>query len=159
MSTLPYKNYEIAITAETKYLYGDRITIKQSYEGGWSTLKGENYTLTLNVTVRELIENSLKELGAPLLKPIEINYANKIGSYAIAILQCSARQSLEYWMKILDKVQRYGIPIFVEWTGDTDVTPEEMGYYLGKVLAKMNVFLATKEPLDIIRILREEWGL
>jgi len=98
-----------------------------------------------------------REVRAPLLKSIEINYADKIGLYAVAVLQCSARRALEYWMKILDKVREYGIPVFVEWTGDTDVAPEEMGQYIGRALAKMNVFPATEKPLDIVKIVEEEW--
>ena len=53
----------------------------------------------------------------------------------------------------------HGIPIFVMWTGNANVTPKEMDAYVGGILAKMNVFLATREPIDVVKILREEWGI
>jgi len=58
----------------------------------------------------------------------------------------------------VESVREYGIPIFVVWTGSTDVTPEGMGAYIGRILAKMNVFLATEKPVDVVRIIKEEWG-
>jgi len=106
-------------------------------------------------SLKELVLNSLRELGAPVLD-VEVRYGEGIGLYTLAILDCGARQALEYWLKIMDKVRDRGIPVFVVWTGNVDVTPEEMGAYIGKVLARMNVFLATREPLDIVKILREE---
>jgi len=59
----------------------------------------------------------------------------------------------------VDSVREYGVPVFVVWTGGTDVTPEELGAYMGRILAKMNVFLATEKPVDVVRIIKEEWGL
>lgn len=110
------------------------------------------------VSLKEIVMDSLRELGA-LVLDVEIRYGESIGLYALAILDCDARQALEYWLKIVDSVREYNIPVFITWTGNTDVTPEEMGTYIGKVLARMNVFLATEEPLDIVKIIEEEWGL
>ncbi len=111
-----------------------------------------------NGSLKKLVLDSLRKLGAPVLD-VEIRYGEGIGLYALAILNCGARQALEYWLKIADSVRDYNIPIFVVWRGNIDVTPEEMGAYIGRMLAKMNVFLATREPLDIVKILREEWGI
>ncbi len=120
----------------------------------------ESKSYALDITkpsrsLKELIEDSLKKLGAPLLKT-ETGYADKIGLYITVTLQCSARQALELWIKILDNVQEYGIPIFVEWTGELDVAPDEMGQYIGKAFAKMGLFLVTEKPLDIAKIIEEE---
>jgi len=112
----------------------------------------------LAVPLKEIVANALKGLGAPVLN-VEVRYNEGTGLYILATLDCSARQALKYWLSIVDAMQRYDIPIFITWTGNVDVTPEEMGACIGKVLARMNMFLATKEPLDIVKILREEWGL
>ena len=109
-------------------------------------------------SLKEFVLDSLRELGAPVLD-VEVRYGEGIGLYTLAILDCDARQALEYWLKVVDRVKDHGIPIFIAWTGSVDVTPEEMGAYIGKALARMNVFLATREPLDIVKILREEWGI
>ncbi|RLG77707.1 MAG: hypothetical protein DRO12_01495 [Thermoprotei archaeon] len=128
---------------------------------------GETKLLTLRIpspaeevvefSLRELMLSSLKELGAPVLD-VEIRYSEGIGLYALAILDCDARQALDYWLEIVDRVRGYGIPVFARWTGRVDVEPEEMGVYIGRVLAKMSVFLATREPIDVVKVLREEWG-
>jgi len=87
--------------------------------------------------------SSLKELGAPVLD-VEIRYSEGVGLYVLDIPNCDARQALDYWLEIADRVRGYGTPVFVRWTGRVDVEPEEMGIYIGRVLAKMGVFLATK---------------
>ena len=111
----------------------------------------------VEVSLRELMLSSLRELGAPVLG-VETRYSEGIGLYVLAILDCDARQALDYWLEIVDRVRGYGTPVFVRWTGRVDVGPEEMGVYIGRVLAKMSVFLATREPIDVVKVLREEWG-
>jgi len=110
------------------------------------------------VSLKEIVMDSIRELGVPILD-VEVRYGEGMGLYALATLNCDARQALEYWLKIVDNVREHDMPIFVTWTGNTDLTPEEMGTYIGKVLARMNVFLATEKPIDIVKILEEEWGL
>jgi len=110
------------------------------------------------VPLKKIVMDSLRELGTPILDA-EIRYNEGIGLYALAILDCDARQALEYWLKIVDEVHKYDIPVFITWTGSINVTPEEMGIYIADVLAKMNMFLVTEKPIDIIRIIEEEWGL
>jgi len=103
------------------------------------------------------IESSLRKLGAPIMG-MEPRYSEGIGLYALVTLDCDARRALEYWLRIADEAREYGIPVFIRWMGSIDVTPEEMGIYIADVLAKMNVFLATEEPVDMVRIIEEEWG-
>ena len=112
----------------------------------------------LSLTLKEVIARNLKDLGALVLN-LEIRYNSKLGLYALAFLDCNARQALEYWLKIIDRVQGLKVPVFVTWTGKVDLTPEEMGIYVGKALARMNVFLETKKRFDIIQVLNKEWGV
>ncbi len=143
----------------------------ESYELKVSSLgRGEDYVPSLDeagstmearksveISLKELVQTSLKKLGVPMLS-VEIRYDEHLGLYALAILDCDARQALEYWLRIVDTVKSYGIPVFVAWTGRNDVSPEEMGSYIGRALAKMSVFLSTREPLDVAKILEEEWS-
>jgi len=110
------------------------------------------------VSLREAVIGSLRRLSAPVLDA-EIRYGEGVGLYALVTLDCGARRALEYWLKVVDSVRGYSIPVFVVWTGGTDVTPEELGAYMGRILAKMNVFLAAEKPIDVVRIIKEEWGL
>jgi len=95
-----------------------------------------------------LIFSDLEKLGAPVVD-VKILNSESAGLYAVAVLNCSTKHALEYWSKIAENVQKYGVPVFVEWTGSTDVTPEELGKYMGRILAKMDVFPATGEPIDV----------
>jgi len=110
------------------------------------------------VSLRKIVMDSLRELGAPVLG-VEIRRSEGVGLYALVTLDCGARRALEYWLKVVDSIREYGIPIFIAWTGSTDVTPEELGVYMGRILAKMDVFLAAEKPVDVVGIIKEEWGL
>jgi len=45
-------------------------------------------------------------------------------------IDADARQALELWLRLLDALQSVKTPIFVEWTGRTDVG-SELGRYVG----------------------------
>jgi len=110
------------------------------------------------ISMREAVVDSLRKLDAPVLD-VEIRRGECVGLYALVTFNCGARRALEYWLRVVDSVRKYGIPMFVAWTGGTDVTPEELDAYMGRILAKMNVFLATEKPIDVVRIVEEVWGL
>ncbi|ACB39445.1 hypothetical protein [Pyrobaculum neutrophilum] len=52
--------------------------------------------------------------------------------YIAVVLEHSAREALKSWLDISDRLRVCGIniPIFVDWTGQIDVTPEELGTHL-----------------------------
>jgi len=133
------------------------IGMSEDYTPGIVTTHGMLEEL-VEGSLKELVLNSLRELGAPVLD-VEIHYSEGIGLYMLAILDCNASQALKYWLMFVDRARSHGVPVFVTWTGSIDVMPEEMGAYIGRALARMNVFPATREPLDIVKILREEWGI
>ena len=70
----------------------------------------------------------------------------------------SAREAMKAWLKAIDELNALGIrkPIFYEWTGELDLSPEELGRFLAEALLKMGLPLATKEPFDAAAILRKE---
>ncbi|RLE87915.1 MAG: hypothetical protein DRN04_17680 [Thermoprotei archaeon] len=110
-------------------------------------------------TLLKLLEAYLREINIPPPEIIEPNYSDKMGLYIIVVLPCNASQALQHWTKILDELHDFNIPIFIKWTGKLDVSPEKLGTYLGKILAKMNIHLITEKPFDIVKILKEEWSL
>ena len=60
-------------------------------------------------------------------------------------------------MFIIDKMKSR-FPVFVRWTGKNDVSPEELGMYIGTILAKMGISIATKNRIDVVELIREEWS-
>jgi len=89
---------------------------------------------------------------------IDICEDPNIGMYIVLTVDMDASKALEIWLKILEEVKDIGIPVFIYWTGKTDVSPEEMDRYIGKALAKMNIFPATIEPIDVMRIVGDLYG-
>jgi len=153
------------LTVVTGSGYGSRGLVYRSPELRSLGIGTEDYTLSVDKTrpseerrglLKELVLDSLRELGIPALN-VEVRHNENIGLYAVAVLDCNARRALEYWLKI-DRAKVHNIPVFITWTGDVDIPPEEMGIYIGKALAKMGVFLATEEPIDVVEI-REEWSI
>jgi len=76
------------------------------------------------VFLRGAVMDSLRGLGAPVLNVDR--YSEGVDPYALVTPNCGARRALEYWLKAVDSVRGYSIPVFIAWTGSTDVTPEEL---------------------------------
>ena len=117
----------------------------------------EDYRSWRETTLTVSIRNALRSLGAPVID-VEIRHDEHLGSYALALLECNARQALRHWLNITDVARELGMPIFVAWTGENDAAPEEAGGYVGRALAKMGVFLRTKGSIDVLKALKEEWS-
>jgi len=114
---------------------------------------------SIEESLREAISDVLQKLGAPLLH-VEIRNDEEVGLYAMVILDCNAKEAMEYWLEIAGQVKMLDteVPVFVTWTGYNDLKPEEHGAYVGKALARMGVFLKTREPINVVAALKEAWG-
>ena len=89
---------------------------------------------------------------------VEMRHSAYIGTYVIAVIDGDARLALRLWLSIAERAHALGVPVFVKWTGETDVSPEELGEYVGRALARMGVFLSTEEPIDAVELVREVWS-
>jgi hypothetical protein len=79
------------------------------------------------------------------------------GLYIVVTVDSDAKSSLERWLRVADKLRDLGL-IVVEWSGETNVTPAELGIYLGMIFAKMSVYLSMSSSFDAVKSLREEWS-
>lgn len=93
--------------------------------------------------------------NAPVLEA-RLLHDESIGTYLQVTLSCGAREALELWERAAGAARLLGVPVLIYWTGPTDPPPSELGARLGRILAKMGVFLATKEPIDTLQALKEE---
>lgn len=99
----------------------------------------------------------LASLGAPAVSA-EAREGRWIGPYVVVLLDCDARCAVEYWLRVAPVARReVGVPVFVLWTGEADLPPEELGRYAGEAMAAMGVFPALEEPGDVRRELEEGW--
>jgi len=60
--------------------------------------------------------------------------------------------TLKAFMPRFSRLEKY----VKKWISTTNIAPEKAGFYVGKALAKMRVFLSTDKTFDIVEILREE---
>jgi len=101
------------------------------------------------------VEKYLKEVNAPV-KDLRVRYDEHLGFHILANVNCKSSQAIKYWLEILDNVKPE-IPVFILWK-ENDMKAEELGSWIGKILAKMNVHLVTKTPLDVVKLIKEEWN-
>ncbi len=106
--------------------------------------------------MKEEVCNILAELGVPVID-VKVEWDEHLGEYIVVIVNSDARQALESWLRIIESLgKRLHRPIFVMWTGNMNVSPEELGAYIGKALARMGIFLSTTEPIDAAKLLEEK---
>ena len=88
---------------------------------------------------------------------VRYNVDPRIGFFVLIIANTSAKEALNKWIEIIKRLrkEKINVPIFVDWLRETDVTPEELGAYVGQALALMDLELVTETPIDIEKIVRE----
>ena len=98
----------------------------------------------------DIIENVFKNT----LLSIGFDYDAYYKLYVKIIVNSRASEAIKKWDNLIDKLreERIDIPVFVNWLGETNLTPEELGYRIGIILAKMNVGLVTEQPVDVSEI-------
>jgi hypothetical protein len=79
------------------------------------------------------------------------------GVYIIATVSGDAKTVMERWLFVADKLGRLG-PILINWNGETNISPQEAGRYLGEIFAKMGMRLSWITSFNAVELLREEWG-
>jgi len=88
---------------------------------------------------------------------VRYNVDPRIGFFVLIIANTSAKEALNKWIEIIKRLrkEKINVPIFVDWLRETDVTPEELGAYVGQALALMDLELVTETPIDVEKIVRE----
>jgi len=88
---------------------------------------------------------------------VRYNVNPRIGFFVLIIADISAKEALNKWIEVIKRLQmeKISVPVFVDWLRETDVTPEELGAYVGQALALMDLELVTETPIDVEKIVRE----
>ena len=91
--------------------------------------------------VRSTLIDAIRVYTGLPVKSIEY-HKGPMGLYIVVTLDSDARSALERWLQAADKMRGLG-PVILKRSGETNVTPEELGRYLGMIFAKMGVYLST----------------
>ena len=80
--------------------------------------------------------------------------------YVEVTVDSTAKRALRLWVKLIDglKAIGYNFPVFVRWSRETDVEPEEFGYFVGVALAKMGIKLRSEKCIDGVELVRKIRG-
>lgn len=62
------------------------------------------------------------------------------GIFIIATVSGDAKTVVEKWLSATEKLGRLG-PILINWSGETNISPQEAGRYLGEIFAKTGMRL------------------
>ncbi|MGC9014863.1 MAG: hypothetical protein ACP5KW_10860, partial [Thermoproteota archaeon] len=69
----------------------------------------------------------------------------------------SAKEALELWLKMIDFLQRegYRVVLAVEWTGENNVSEDELVDYMVKIMVKSGIGPKALPGFDSVRIVQE----
>jgi hypothetical protein len=74
------------------------------------------------------------------VKSIEY-HKGPMGSYIVVTVDSDARSVLERWLQLADKLRGL-VPVILKWSGETNMTPAELGRYLGMIFAEIGAYLS-----------------
>ena len=104
----------------------------------------------------DAIKNTLKRHLGDKLIYCDLEYDKNYGSYVKVLVSDNASDTVKIWLQVLNDTKHLGIPIFFEWLGKNDLSPEELGMYVAIALIKMELHPVTEKPIDFLKILKEE---
>jgi hypothetical protein len=80
-----------------------------------------------------------------------------MGLYIVITIDSDASNVVEQWLQVADKMGGLG-SVILKWSGETNVTPEELGRYLSMIFAKMGVYLSMSSSFKVLESLRDGWS-
>jgi hypothetical protein len=111
---------------------------------------------TLTATSNEPMPNQKEELMRLILQSTGNvpRRMEKARDGYMVVLNLPASRALAVWEHLANYMR-----IFVDWTGEMDIEPEELSRRIARILKKMKVevFFTTKEPVDAVELVEEAW--
>ena len=108
------------------------------------------------ISTLDAIRNTLKRYLGDKLIYCDLEYDKNYGNYVRVLVSDNASNAMKTWLQVLDAIKHLKIPIFFEWLGENDLSPEELGMYVAIALIKMELHPATEKPIDFLKILKKE---
>jgi len=120
------------------------ISLQRSWEG-------------LDLIVRTAVANIV---GRDVIRNVMIYSDPNYGLVMRLIVDLNAKDALELWLRLVEKFpyRRYGIVLGVRWTGENNVSEDELINYVVKIMITSGLEPIAKRALDVVGELREERG-
>jgi hypothetical protein len=116
-------------------------------------------------TIRRVLKGYIPSLIATLLGKekicsIDIYEDNLYGTVARIVIDLSAKDALELWLKLIDHLpyEDYKIVLSLRWLGENNVSEDELINYIVKIMIKSKIGPKALPGFDAVRIVREIRG-
>jgi hypothetical protein len=70
-------------------------------------------------------------VGGVRIRSVKVKADKNLGTYVVFALEANTGEALQFWEKI---VATMGIPVLVDWEGEVDISPEELGQRMKRLL-------------------------
>ena len=112
--------------------------------------------------IDELIDTIFDEanmISRNKVEKVTHGYDAEFGNIIRVRLKQNAREALESWLKLLDKIDTkdLGINIRVDWTGGDNLSDDELVDYMVEIMLKSGVGPKVSEDFDSVKAVREGW--
>ncbi len=93
------------------------------------------------------------------VEKVTYGYDAEFGNIIRIGLTQNAREAFESWLKLLDKIDTkdLGINIRVDWTGEDNLSDDELVDYMVEIMLKSGVGPKVSEDFDSVKAVREGW--
>ena len=93
------------------------------------------------------------------VEKVTYGYDAEFGNIIRIGLAQNAREAFESWLKLLDKIDTkdLGINIRVDWTGEDNLSDDELVDYMVEIMLKSGVGPKVSEEFDSVKAVREGW--
>jgi len=100
-----------------------------------------------NIKLRDIISKILGIEENRIIN-LECKFDKHIGTYVEVVIDYPAKIVLELWIKNIDKLKCLDLPIILKWGRELDLEPLELGEYLGKIFAKLDLGITTTDVVS-----------
>jgi len=70
-------------------------------------------------------------VGGVRIRSVKVKADKNLGIHVVFTLEANTGEALQFWEKI---VATMGIPVLVDWEGEVDISPEELGQRMKRLL-------------------------
>lgn len=107
----------------------------------------------------DAISNIANMISGDKVEKVTYGYDAEFGNIIRIGLTQNAREAFESWLKLLDKIDTkdLGINIRVDWTGEDNLSDDELVDYMVEIMLKSGVGPKVSEEFDSVKAVRKGW--
>jgi len=107
---------------------------------------------------RATYEHLASAMGRGAVREVRVYVDPRYGPTVRLVVDLDARQALELWQRLAEAFpyRRLGLVLGVKWTGENNVSENELVDYIVKIMRTAGLRPAARKPLSIVEEMLEE---